>query len=226
MQDTTKVGKYINNGVCNLGNPKLNTLLQQILDKINNHKDLKEAKKALGKLGLTRLAAFEESAFIMNYLLDFENYKEKIHTLSKKLDIYIKKSDIDYSTIIDFSNEISSKMKSNSVIIARQIKDELTEEELRLLIKQIDDKEPKVIDRILSGYRKWSKKVKDEEVLYNYLNDYETTSIKLAFVLLDATMKKQAMDKTRNTREIEMELNRKKAIYKFKHKRLPSRINI
>ena len=58
MQDTTKVGKYVNDDIGYLGNPKLNRLLNSILEKIRLCDNKKEKKEILKKLKLTRLEVF------------------------------------------------------------------------------------------------------------------------------------------------------------------------
>ena len=219
MLDTVKLGKFIKDNKGILSNENLNEILNNILVKLDSFSE-EEKKMALTKLGLTRLMVFEDSAFIINYLLGSEDYKKTMEKISKKLDVPVDKKDINISTVVDFSNELASKMKLHSVIVARGIKDQLNHEELELLINGINDGNTEIIDRFLSDYRNWSKKIKSEEGLYEYLVSYEKNSVDLVRVMFAMNIKKIENEELRIHKQRQMELSRRINIYRFKHRTL------
>ena len=216
--DTTKVGKYINEEEGFLVDPRLNGLLNNILDKIRLNPDKTERKNILKKLRLTRLVVFEKSAPIIDYILGSDNYREKIIELSEKLDSYVKKDVIDFSTVIDFSNDLSSKMKFHSILIVRNIKDELSEEELKELVDGIVSDNKEIVDKLLFNYRTWIKNIEDNKKLYEYFKEYEKEASQLALELLRSTINRIGEEKTRADRIHAMDVDREIKLYNQKHK--------
>ena len=109
-------------------------------------------------------------------------------------------------------------MKFHSTFVARNIKDSLSEEEIKEVVAKINENDKKMIDRVLSNYRKWSLNIKDDKDLYEYFKEFEPTSKSLVSALLDAAIKKIEEEKTRADRIYAMNVDREIKLYNQKHK--------
>lgn len=181
------VGRYIKKGKATSDNKELNNEINDVLNKISMHEnelDIEEFKLANTKLRRMPIDYFRLMYPFITTALEMSK-KDQEKTLRKACkelnidDIYVdriaifKEKKYKLANVFDFSSTICSEMGKYSVKLISSIKDELSSEELKKVLEEIDNNNEQIIEKIKNPYIKWCENLTVSKELSDILKGQE-----------------------------------------------------